>query len=289
MTTPVFSAGDFKQIKEHRLVLAAAGIPTQTIQKNGGWQLLVRPDDSEHAIEELQDYRSENQSRTVETPHLGIVPGAAWGSLVYCFVIGSISTLAASWGYGVNLSEIGTSVAANVTSGEWYRCVTALTLHLDIGHLASNLLFGSFFGFLLGQSFGGGLAWILIVIAGFLGNLMNAYFQGAGHQSIGASTAVFGALGIMVAEAFQTFSRQNRYRKWTPILGGIMLLSFLGVGGERTDVMAHVFGFVAGIAIGFIATKISHQRRMNLAFQWAGGVAALLVVCLAWTLALRSL
>ncbi|MCC9603164.1 rhomboid family intramembrane serine protease [Stieleria sp. JC731] len=285
MTIPVFSAGDFRKVKELRLVLTAAGIPNQTVQRHGGWQLLVRPDDSDSAIAELQDYQAENTSRTVDVARRAEAPGAAWAALFYCFVVGSISVLAAPWGYGVRLADLGTSIAGNVTAGEWYRCFTALTLHLDMGHLASNLLFGSFFGFLLGRTYGGGLTWLLIVLSGFLGNLANAYFQAPEHQSIGASTAVFGAIGLMMMDAFRSYSRQESFRKWTPILGGIMLLSMLGVGGERTDVMAHVFGLIAGVIIGAAATTIPDSVRMNTKVQWLIGIAALGLISTAWCIA----
>ncbi|MCD0461583.1 rhomboid family intramembrane serine protease [Roseiconus lacunae] len=286
MTISISNAVDFRKIKEHRLVLTSIGIPSQTIQKNGGWHLLVRPDDRDVALRELQDYQAENVGREVVNPVALNAPGAVWGSLLYCFVIGTISTMAASWGYGYRLADVGTSVAGEVAAGQWYQCVTALTLHLDVGHLASNLLFGSFFGFLVARSYGGGLAWLWIVAAGFFGNLANAYFHAATHQSIGASTAVFGALGIMVTDAFVGWNGQERFRKWTPIVGGIMLLSFLGVGGERTDVMAHVFGFIAGTMLGVVAVKIPATLRERLLVQWVAGAAAFAIVFGCWVLAI---
>jgi len=50
--------------------------------------------------------------------------------------------------------------------------VTALTLHVDSGHLITNLGFGMLFGYLAGQLLGPGIAWASILAAGALGNFL---------------------------------------------------------------------------------------------------------------------
>jgi rhomboid protease GluP len=121
--------------------------------------------------------------------------------------------------------------AGRVTSGEWWRTVTALTLHVDLAHLGANLVFGALFGLLAGQALGGGVAWLLIVMAGALGNFANAWLQLPEHISIGASTAVFSALGLIVVHAVRPDAASREpVRRWSPVVGGVLLLAFLGVG-----------------------------------------------------------
>ena len=81
--------------------------------------------------------------------------------------------------------------AGLIRAGEWWRTFTALGLHADPLHLAGNLIYGLIFGFLAGQLLGWGLAWSGLLLAGALGNLLNAFLQAPTHSSIGASTAVF--------------------------------------------------------------------------------------------------
>ena len=121
-------------------------------------------------------------------------------------------------------------------AGEWWRAVTALGLHADLGHIGSNLVAGSLFGFFLAEILGGGLAWLMILAAGAAGNAINALIQPATHTSIGASTAVFGAVGLIAVLALRYRPRRWRrgLRRWAPLAAGIMLLAFLGTEGSAS-------------------------------------------------------
>ena len=72
------------------------------------------------------------------------------------------------------------------------------------------------------------------------------------HSAIGASTAVFGALGLVAVlmSKYQASVWTRRARRWVPVAAGFMLLAFLGIQGERIDVGGHIAGFVAGCLLG---------------------------------------
>jgi hypothetical protein len=78
------------------------------------------------------------------------------------------------------------------------------------------------------QLLGSGLAWLAILLAGALGNALNALVQSPKHTAIGASTAIFGALGIL--SGYMRRSRvvpwRGGLRRWAPLAGGVMLLVF---------------------------------------------------------------
>lgn len=80
---------------------------------------------------------------------------------------------------------------------EWYRAITALTLHGDSGHLFANVLFGAPFLALLCRRVGLGPGLALALCAGALGNILNSLYQPLGHSSIGFSTALFGSAGAL--------------------------------------------------------------------------------------------
>jgi membrane associated rhomboid family serine protease len=276
---------------ESRLVLEAAGISGRAEFRDGWWWLVVDQEELPDAITELEAYRQENLSRTtaaVRSPP--IYSGAVWAVLIYAAVVVLIAVLTAPWGYGLDLFTDGSMQAGLVKAGQWWRAVTALTLHLDEGHVASNLVFGSLFGFLAGKALGGGVAWLSIVIAGAFGNGVNAMVQAPEHTSVGASTAVFAALGVIVANSLRPrlFQNESLLRRWSPLVGGVMLLALIGVGGERTDVLAHVTGFFAGILIGWASSRLPNRRLANDRFQMLAGVSALAIVAIAWTIALSG-
>jgi len=174
--------------------------------------------------------------------------------------------------------------------GEWWRAATALSLHADVAHLAGNIVSGICFGILAHQAFRPGLAWVLIFFSGVIGNSLNALAQPE-HASLGASTAVFGALGLLVGAAvFRGLQAQgfgSLRRKLMPLAAGVTVLLFLGVGtpGDRTDVMAHVLGFAAGVPLGLAGCLI---RRLRFAetIDLALIIQPLLLLLLAWLFAL---
>jgi rhomboid protease GluP len=142
---------------------------------------------------------------------------------------------------------------------------TALSLHADPLHLMSNLASGVIFGIFVAQILGSGVAWLTILLAGALGNALNALVQSPEHTAIGASTAIFGALGIL--SGYMRRSRvvpwRGGLRRWAPLGAGIMLLAFLGFSGERTDIGAHVAGFAMGGVMGFILAPAADRLENN--------------------------
>ncbi len=146
-----------------------------------------------------------------------------------------------------------------IDRGQWWRPFTALFLHADLGHLLGNLLSGWFFGSLVARSIGPLRAWALILACGTLGNLLtSALTYPEPFVSIGASTAVFGALGVLSGLGFSSMLRIRIRLPWAkltaPVMAGIILLGWLGGGNHagNTDVLGHVFGFSSGITAGFL-------------------------------------
>lgn len=155
--------------EHHALVLVSGGIDCRLApQIEGGLALMVPPEHAWRARFELARYAEENRQQG--RPALPLRPLAAGleGVLVYCavlfFLYGAPRRHAFSWDWWA----AGTAQAGLITDGEWWRTVTALGLHADVGHLASNLFFGSVLGLLLAQALGSGFAWLAILLAGGL-------------------------------------------------------------------------------------------------------------------------
>ena len=188
------------------------------------------------------------------------------------------------------ITEVGRSDAvAMMAQGAWWRAVTALTLHADSVHLLSNLVSGLGFAFFVCRFFGAASGWALILLSGIAGNLLNAavYYPDA-HYSIGASTAVFGALGILTgvggwAALSQPTQRMMLPRWLVPIFAGLTLLGLLGMGEGNVDVAAHISGFLCGMILGFVS---AFGQRFFIKLEgksfWIGATT-LAVVALAWT------
>ncbi|WP_345685389.1 rhomboid family intramembrane serine protease [Novipirellula caenicola] len=263
----------------------AAGFAAEAVSRDGAWLLVVAPQNRDAAIAELEAYRAENNDRTARvTTSDPVYEGATVAVFVYSCVLMLVAVLAAKSTFGLEWFQAGRMHAGSVVGGQWWRMLTALTLHLDAAHLMGNLLFGTVFGLLAGRSLGGGVAWLGIVIAGGMGNGMNAWAQPAAHTSIGASTAVFAALGMIVSHGLRRWaaSQEKPFKRWSPLIGGILLFAFTGVGGERTDVLAHVTGFFAGMLIGWIGSRVPNRWLANRFVQYSAGVIAIALLVVAW-------
>lgn len=146
-----------------------------------------------------------------------------------------------------------------VAGGEWWRTFTALFLHGDFPHLAGNLVYGGVFCFFVAQSFGQVRGWILILASGVTGNALNAvYYYPENFYSLGASTATFGAVGLLVGLGIVLAWKSRTYRMLKPVVvplaGGLVMLGLFGVSDGDTDVMAHVFGWLSGVVLGTVVS-----------------------------------
>ncbi len=271
---------------EFALVLDAVGIRCEVLPRDGKFALAVHARDAGCALEQLRLYRHEHRARPPRfAPRLRIHDGLACACL-YGVTILLFDMLQRNQAFSVDWWGAGMSHAGLIREGEWWRAVTALALHADTLHLAGNLVFGLIFGFLAGGLLGWGLALSGMLLAGALGNALNAFVQAPGHISIGASTAVFATVGILAAYAWKR--RRTRINRWVPLGGGVALLAFLGMSGERTDIFAHIAGFGSGCLFGLVFGVLESRAMLAAWHKHALGLAAFLLFALAWTQALLA-
>lgn len=272
------------------LVLEAVGIRYAMHQAPEGYTLVVASADAVHARAELDAYDKETRDVTI-APSTMTDRADGWvGVLGYLAVLVMVTMLQRQGTFNLDWITAGKADAELIRHGQWWRTVTALSLHADLAHLAANLVFGGLFGLFAGQMLGSGLAWAGILIAGATGNLLNAWMRQAGHTSIGASTAVFAALGIVVAYRLRHWQRDraSKLLRWAPLIVGVVLLAYLGTGGVRTDVAAHVTGFISGVLLGALYGKLGDRIILTSKMQFLLGIGVLTVVALAWAFALQA-
>lgn len=257
------------QLRNWNLVLQARQIPSRSERINHGWQLLVRTEHFQAAIDELLNYEKANQNwpppPPKELPQQENTAATIWVLIALgVFHILTQKQLNLFGSSAIDWYAIGNADAGKILSGEWWRLVTALTLHSGGVHLAGNIVVGGVFVNRLCRDLGSGLGWGLVLLSGILGNLANALVQSPDHRSIGASTAVFGAVGLLAAINTIRY-RINLRKRWPmPVAAALGLLALLGAGGENTDIGAHLFGFGFGIGLGivagFFAEKFESQK-----------------------------
>jgi rhomboid protease GluP len=284
---PLRVTSDHNLAEEWELALVAQGFSPSLNRTQDGFVLSVPEEETERALAGLSAYERENPPKLRETDELAeppnLVAGASIaGILLLFFFITAIGYPTVQW------FELGSADADRILLGELWRTVTALSLHANLAHALSNAFGIAIFLGALSSILGPGLASALVLLAGAGGNLANALIHGSSHVSIGASTSVFGAVGMLGGLALARRGRRKvpRRRGWVPVAAALALLAMLGTGGERVDVLAHLFGFLFGGVLGLLFAFVAPFPPGRLV-QWGCGGAAFAVLISCWLLALR--
>jgi membrane associated rhomboid family serine protease len=271
-------------------VLEAVGIAHRVGLTEEGWAVLVPPPLVATALAALDAHdreASEEPVREPQPPDHGpsFVGLAAAVTIAAFFWVSGPRNGADAGGW----FRVGSGVAGPIVHGQWWRAVTALTLHSDFIHVTGNAVAFLVFLSALGRWLGGGLALFATLLAGVAGNLLTAYVYGSPHDVVGASTATFAALGLLGGLQFvrrytaRTVGRLKR--AFLGIAASLGLFAMLGV-GERTDMLAHATGLGFGLGFGLLWGHLV-RRPVKQPAQAICLVATVVVVAGAWLLAFR--
>lgn len=259
---------------DHALVALAMGesIRVEHGDEPGEFDLQAEPESAPKISEELREYASEAESLILPKiiPSNWAKHSAGW---LYILVWAtSLLVVFYLQNQDPSLSDrYASSSIGLIDRGEWWRPFTALFLHGDGPHIVGNLGTGIVFGILVSKSIGPLKGWAMILLSGTIGNATTSLLT---HPepfiSLGASTAVFGALGILSGIGLVENCREEVRMPWVrvlaPLLAGMILLGWLGGAepGAGVDVFGHVFGFSAGILAGAACRYLEREPSESL-------------------------
>lgn len=297
-SAPRAAVGRFRRLKaarERGLVVAAMDLPHWIEREKGEWVVFVEESAREQAAAALAEFEAEEQARVhVQKPEPLVIPKLALLATLAAMVVFFRIQMAAS----PALIERGVAVDARILHGEWWRIFTALTLHGGIEHLLSNIGLAVFaFAFAFSR-FGTGVGLLGTVLGGALGNLLNAFAHAAKpHQSLGSSTALFACLGLLaggeLAARLMHRSTRTGWQLLVPVGAGLAFLALYGGAGSNrdgtpildagsVDVMAHLFGLVAGSFLGAVLFAARLRRGAAQWVQHTCGTGAVAILLIAW-------
>ena len=285
----VFDSRNRRACADRALVLESLQIPHRIVDDALSCALIVPAEYSSRAMDELRLYDEENPPRRPQRIEPFVYQNAIPGIVAYIIVIVLIAWLAGTSYLAEDWFGAGRIDGVLVRAGEWWRTITALTLHAGLRHLVGNIVFGAFFGLLAGRLFGSGIAWLAVVVAAASGNALNTLLLESTHRSIGASTAVFAALGLVAGFVWRgkLMSQERWSYRVAPIVGGFALLMYTGTGDANTDIGAHLMGFLCGFAGGILLTLI-RPRLTNNRLQIGAALTAACLITGAWIAAFHA-
>lgn len=136
-------------------------------------------------------------------------------------------------------------------NGEWYRVLTSLFLHGGIQHIFNNMLILGYVGSYLEQKTGSIRYGIIYLGSGILAaftSMVYNMWRGAYIVSIGASGAVFGAIGGLVFMVLFGSGSRDRYSVRQMVVLSVLSL-YGGFANPGVDNAAHIGGFIAGFLL----------------------------------------
>ena len=288
---PVRSTFNRDLMANWSLVLEALNIDAQVVNEGPTLHLFVAPAQHVQAEAALlafdRERRADLEARPVATPDAGR-SAAGLGFAIAIAACHWVTGPRAGIDAGHWFAQ-GSNIAEKVVHGETHRVFTALTLHADWSHVFGNAVAALLFVSALGRWMGGGSALLATVLAGAGGNFLVAWAYGSNHDSVGASTATFAALGVLgglqVVRWFRGSStRLGRRRRILGVVGACFgVFAMLGV-GEKVDVLAHLGGLVTGLMMGLAVGRWVRLPVRPLV-DIAAGLAAAATIAGAWLLA----
>ena len=200
--------------------------------------------------------------------------GLSYLASIHARAAGGLSML---WGMsGEVLDRLGASWPPAIRDGQWFRLVTAMFLHGGLIHLGFNMMVLLDFGPMLEELYGSARYLFLYVTTGIAGFTASAFI--GQHPSVGASTALMGLIGAMIAVTTKrggAYMRELRSRLTTWVVSIFVIGWLLPVVDN--------WGHFGGLAAGFVLGKLFADReplnptevRRAQALGWLAGAAVL--------------
>ncbi len=157
---------------------------------------------------------------------------------------------------------------------EWWRLVTAQFLHGGLIHIGFNMMVLMQIGPAIEEVYGSARYLFLYIVTGAFGYVLSAF---TGHYSLGASGALLGLIGLMLAITTKRGGSQMRELR-SRLITSLVILFALGFAGFMAmDNWAHGGGLAAGFLLGKIFADrqpaTANERRKAYAMGWLAGLA----------------
>lgn len=165
-----------------------------------------------------------------------------------------------------------------VLSGAFWQLITSGFAHVQIWHLAGNMVSLWFVGPPLERILGRARFIALYFVSLLAGSVAVLWLSGPNTTTLGASGAIFGLLAAMLIMAYRTKSDVSWIWKW---IGLNVIITVIGFGFISWQ--GHLGGFIGGLAVTAAIAFTPGSRDRRGAVQWAllGGIVAVLAAVIA--------
>ena len=285
----IISLADAEHLNTFSLVLLAADIPHRIrIVLPTQMEIYVALPEKEKALKELSAYSEENAAQPVNSNELpAFTPIFQAMSPLVIGCLACLYGVSGDWQpQGIWFNKGTGDSTAILRDHEFFRLVTALTLHADIVHLLSNCILGLFLLHFLLLLTGNGIGLFAVFLTSVSANYINVLIRGPGHLFVGFSTSIFSIIGMLCTISFASKTKRLFFHFFMPIMAGLALLALLGSEGVRTDLGSHLFGLFSGLIGGnLVRLPYFNSWRSSFYLQLLLVIVTFLLVYGSWLLA----
>lgn len=177
-----------------------------------------------------------------------------------------------------NLIRFGANAKPLVADGQWWRLFTASFIHIGFFHIMFNMYFLYNLGPVFERLYGHGAFLLIYLISGIFGNLLSFAFGSAYSVSAGASTSLYGMLGLAIGMMF-VYKDDEIIRSFGSSFISVVVInviySFLS---PRVGILGHAGGFIAGFALAAIFPILNREIPKNTQMIAAVGLVVLALI-----------
>lgn len=160
-----------------------------------------------------------------------------------------------------NLVRFKAMVKALVYKGEWIRLLTAQFIHIGIIHIVMNMYFLNSIGPIFERLYGSANFIIIYLLSGLMGNLFTYAFGSVNSVSAGASTSLYGLLGLAIG-MMVTYRDDHILHSFgasfVSVVAINLLYSFIM---PKVGVLGHLGGFIGGFILAGIFPVINRELK----------------------------
>ena len=212
----------------------------------------------------------------------GLIPQARFVTILLLVINGGLYLLSSTFPGGATnpavLYVLGAKESEAIFQGhQWWRLVTAGFLHGGLTHILMNGWVLLDLGAQVEMVYGPARLIVLYVLTSITGFLLSAWWSSA--LSIGASAALFGFIGAMIALGVKNPSSVGRMIRGQYLRWALYGLAFGFIPGFHIDNAAHIGGLAGGFCLGYVSGIPAHSTySKERLWQIAAGVCILVTL-----------
>lgn len=152
---------------------------------------------------------------------------------------------------------------AGVASGEYWRLITPIFLHIGFGHLLFNTISLILFAPALEKMIGKLKFISLYIGAGIIANIATFIIEPLHYSHIGASGAIFGLFGTYLYMVY--FRKELIDQANSQIIISILVIGLIMTFiNPNINIVAHIFGIIGGFILApLLITKKGHYSHQS--------------------------